>query len=243
MAATPQVQQTSVTGMSHADLLRMLEPLGAMTVQVERLKLALAATRSSSLSEREQLPAEFNSAMFVDEKADGETIHLMLYIRLRAGLGDGFRADQDPANGAELLKRFVMRAEQDKDVAHCFKMIGVFQDLEAVKASGKVPGAVMTLVNRFNGKPVLTRPEHNYARDAQNRYLAVDCDGHQMKYLTRSGIAKGIPSLAHVQINYGYVVEARKEAELPEVMAACCTLCHVDLSKAPRFPPPPGGPK
>lgn len=35
----------------------------------------------------------------------------------------------------------------------------------------------------------------------------------------------------------GYVVEARKEEEMPEVMACSCKLMRIDPTKAARFPP------
>jgi hypothetical protein len=38
------------------------------------------------------------------------------------------------------------------------------------------------------GKPILTRPEHYFHRDPQNRYFACDLDGHRYKYLTRSAV-------------------------------------------------------
>ena len=39
------------------------------------------------------------------------------------------------------------------------------------------------------------------------------------------------------QVGYGYVVESRKEVELPEVMACCCRIVNFDLAKAVPFPP------
>ena len=44
-----------------------------------------------------------------------------------------------------------------------------------------------------------------------------------------------------MRLGYGYVVEARKEAEMPEVMLCCCEINFMNLSACPVFPPPPGG--
>ena len=60
----------------------------------------------------QQLSVHFNSSLMTDEKTDGETLHLVTYVRLPAGLGPNFDPTADPSGAAELLKRFAMRAEQ-----------------------------------------------------------------------------------------------------------------------------------
>ena len=100
-----------------------------------------------------------------------------------------------------------------------------------------IPSALARLLKRFNGKPVLTRPEHTFYREPTNRWLTVDVDGHQYMYTTRSALALGIRSLRELVLGYGLLVEARAEQEMPEVMASSCMLLRLDPDRCQPFPP------
>ena len=78
------------------------------------------------------LPVKFNSALMAGKEADGATYMLMTYVRIPPKLGSGYRSDAEPQNVEQLLVRFLMRADQDPGVAHCWKMIGVVLNLEEV---------------------------------------------------------------------------------------------------------------
>ena len=87
------------------------------------------------------------------------------------------------------------------------------------------------------GKPVLTRPEHYFHRDPQNRYFGIDLDGHRYKYMTRTALHKGLQHVERVQMGFGYVVEARKEVEMPEVMLCACEILMYEKASCAAFPP------
>ena len=53
----------------------------------------------------------------------------------------------------------------------------------------------------------------------------------------RAQMHLGFQHAEPVVMGYGYVIEARKEAELPEVMLCCCELHFLQPSRAARFPP------
>lgn len=181
------------------------------------------------------MPVHFHNSLFTDETTDGETYHLVVYIRLPPGIARGWTSDQEPQNAEQLLLRFIMRAGEDPAIAHCFKEIGVVRNLDAIKEA--LPSSLYSLFKKFNGKPVLTRPEHSFHRDPHNRYFAVDIDGHRYKYFTRQALAQGLKYVDRVVMGFGYVVEARKEPELPEVMFACCELETLSLARAAPYPP------
>ena len=143
---------------------------------------------------------------------------------------------RDPTDAESQLKRFVLRADQDVAIAHCLKMIGRLRNLDAMLA--RFPRSLAGLVKRFNGKPILTRPEHFFHRDPANRYLEVDLDAHCYKYLTRSAVATGMKYVGQMELGYGLVVEARREQELPERMLCCAEVLRIQEAKLPRFPPP-----
>ena len=184
----------------------------------------------------QMVPLHFHNS-FRTDGADGPTCNLVLYVRLRPGLGAGWAADRDPCDAEQLLRRFVLRAAQDDGVAHCFKQIGILCNLEAMVAH--LPRTLASLIRRFNGKPILTRPEQRFHTDPAGRYFAADLDAHCYKYMTRSAVAAGIKHVGAMVMRLGFVVEARKEAELPEVMLGCCELRHVQEARVPAFPPPP----
>jgi len=181
------------------------------------------------------LPANFNSALVASKESDGQTYMLMTYVRIPPKLGAGYRADEEPQNTEQLLVRFLTRADQDPGVAHCWKMIGVVLNLDEVGA--QLPSSIQRLISRYNGKPVLSRPQHDFFRDPYNRYLQVDLDGHWYNYGARNGVSHIIKHSNIMEVGYGYVVESRKEVEMPEVMACCCRVVKFDLAQAVPFPP------
>ena len=184
----------------------------------------------------QMLPVHFHNSFLTTEATDGETLHLILYVRLKAALAPNYSGDAEPRDAEELLKRFLLRADQDPEIAHCFKEIGVVRNLDDL-IGANVPRSLTSLFKKFNGKPVLTRPEHFFHRDPDNRYFAIDLDAHRYKYVTRTGVHRGLQHVEQVQLGYGYVVEARKEAELPEVMLCCCEILQLQRSRAALFPP------
>lgn len=50
-------------------------------------------------------------------------------------------------------------------------------------------------------------------------------------------MATGLQSAGLIDLGYGYVVEARKEHELPEVIICACELLKISEAKAQWFPP------
>ena len=100
-----------------------------------------------------------------------------------------------------------------------------------------MPKSLVGLFRKFNGKPILTRPEHFFHRDPHGRHLVIDLDAHRYKYVTRTGVHKALQHVEHCELGYGFVVEARKEAELPEVMLCCYEILNLQRARAARFPP------
>ena len=183
----------------------------------------------------QMLPVNFHNSMLTSEKTDGETWNVVTYVRLKPGLSNGWAGDLEPQDASQLAARFIHRAGQDAQIAHCFKEIGVIRNLSDL--SVHFPWLLYDLFKKYNGKPILTRPEHFFTRDPAGRYFMIDLDTHRYKYLTRSGLHQGFSYVQHVVMAYGFVVEARKEAEMPETMLCCCELHRIDKSKAALFPP------
>lgn len=88
----------------------------------------------------QQMPVHFHNSLFTSESTDGETLHLIVYVRLKPGLARGYATDQEPVGAEQLLKRFLLRADQDPDVAHCFKEIGLLRNLDEL--AGHMPSSL-----------------------------------------------------------------------------------------------------
>lgn len=67
--------------------------------------------------------------------------------------------------------------------------------------------------------------------------LQADLNGHWYNYGARTGLSHIIDFSKILEVGYGYVVESRKEVELPEVMSCCCRIVKFDLAQAVPFPP------
>eukprot|EP00316_Scyphosphaera_apsteinii_P001658 CAMPEP_0119316160 /NCGR_PEP_ID=MMETSP1333-20130426/38772_1 /TAXON_ID=418940 /ORGANISM="Scyphosphaera apsteinii, Strain RCC1455" /LENGTH=295 /DNA_ID=CAMNT_0007321737 /DNA_START=247 /DNA_END=1134 /DNA_ORIENTATION=- len=184
----------------------------------------------------QMIPYHFRGPnLFASEDPDGDTLNLISYVRIRPGLAPDWRSSDEPRNAEELLKRFLLRAEQDDAIAHCLKEIGMITNLEHLGT--RLPASLMRICRKLNGKPILTRPQHFFHRDEANRYLAVDLDGHRYKLGTRISLFRGLSQLSQLDLAYGIVIEARKEVELPEVMTCCCKLSRMKIDEAHPFPP------
>ncbi len=183
----------------------------------------------------QMIPTRLAKTVFTNADTDGETLNLVTYIRLAPGIGKGWRPDSDPQGPEQLLRRFLLRAEQDGSVAHCLKEIGMvlnFGEIEKV-----MPRTLTAVLKRFNGKPILTRPEHTFYRAADNSYLQIDLDVHQYKLATRIPVDSIIRFSSRIEMAYGVTVEARREQEMPEVMMFSMNLMRMHRERAVPFPP------
>lgn len=181
------------------------------------------------------LPAQFHFRLIPTESADGETYHVLTYVRLRAGLAAGWDGEGEPSGPEELFKRFMLRADVDDKVANGLKEIGVVQNLGEL--SRYLPSGIRGLLTKFNGKPILTRPEQKFFRGPQNRYLEVDLDCHRYSLSTRTAVSQLLKHIGRTEMGFGLVVEARTEKQLPETMAFCCTILRLTKERVPDFPP------
>ena len=144
----------------------------------------------------QMMPVKFHNSLITSDKTDGETWNLITYVRLRPGLANGWAQHLEPQGAEQLAARFVMRAAHDPAVAHCFKEIGLVRNLDEL--AQRFPRSLFGILKKYNGKPILTRPEHYFTRDPDNRYFMVDLDTHRYKYLTRTALHTGFGRVEEV---------------------------------------------
>ena len=183
----------------------------------------------------QMLPVRLKRTLVTSEFTDGETLNFITYIRMRPGIGEGWQGDTDPIGPDQLLRRFLLRADQDGAVAHCLKEIGKVLNFEEIE--DRLPRAITNVLKRFNGKPILTRPEHKFYRDSENRYLQIDLDSHRYSLATRMTVDSILRFCHRLELAYGLVVEARREQELPENMMFSMKIKRLHPDRAVDFPP------
>jgi hypothetical protein len=90
------------------------------------------------------------------------------------------------------------------------------------------------LLNSYNDKPLLTRPQHKFFHGPG--YLEVDLDVHQYAFLARRALASFLPRLGSVVFENALVVQGQRPEELPEAVLCAARMIRVDLTAPRPFP-------
>jgi len=119
------------------------------------------------------------------------------------------------------------------------KYIPRIVNLEAVAAKAPFSRAEKSLMASYDGKPVLSRPQHRFYRGPG--YLEVDLDTHGYSFVARKGIFSYRQFLGLMIFDAAFVLQGACEAELPEQVLACARCGFLDymLQRGPPKPLPP----
>lgn len=117
----------------------------------------------------------------------------------------------------DLLRRFVAESSTDKSIGNRFKLMA---DIVNLDESG-LDSWSKSVLRRYNAKPCLTRPQHEFFVGPNLTYFEAWVDVHQFAFFARR-VLNGIRHLiAGVNLNAGFCIEAQADEEQPEQILMC----------------------
>ena len=140
-----------------------------------------------------------------------------------------------------LLTRFFRNEIEETGEAsrERLKYIPRITNLEQVAIESGMSRTEKGFMQTYDGKPVMTRPQHRFYRGPG--YLEVDVDAHQYAYVARKGMHAYRTHLDKMIFDSGFVLQGNFGDELPEQVLAATRVHRLDFSKQRPGPWATGG--